>query len=44
VEIIRLTPEERARFEQASRPVYDWYTAKFGPETLDLVRKDVAKK
>ena len=44
IEIIKLTPEQRARFEQASRPVYDWYTAKFGPETLDLVRKDVQPK
>jgi C4-dicarboxylate-binding protein DctP len=44
IEIIKLTPEQRGRFEQASRPVYDWYTQKFGPETLDLVRKDIEKK
>jgi C4-dicarboxylate-binding protein DctP len=41
IEISRLTPEQRARFEQASRPVYDWYTQKYGSETLDMVRKDV---
>ena len=44
IEIIKLTPEQRGRFEQASRPVYDWYTQKFGPETLDLVRKDIQEK
>src|SRR5262245_8639457 len=44
IEIIKLTPEQRGRFEQASRPVHDWYTQKFGSETLDLVRKDIAKK
>jgi C4-dicarboxylate-binding protein DctP len=42
VEISRLTPEQRARFEQASKPVYDWYTAKYGPDTLNLIRKEVA--
>jgi len=42
VEIIRLTPEQRARFEQASRPVYDWYTAKYGTDTLNLVRREIA--
>lgn len=41
IEIIRLTPEQRARFEQASRPVYDWYAQKFGRDTLDLVRKEI---
>ncbi len=41
IEIIKLTPEQRARFEQASRPVYDWYTQKYGSETLDIVRKDI---
>ena len=47
IEILRLAPEQRARFEQASRPVYDWYTQKYGRETLELVRKEiqaVAKK
>lgn len=42
VEIITLTPEQRAEFEKASKPVYDWYTAKFGNETLDLIRKGIA--
>lgn len=41
IEITRLTPEQRARFEQASRPVYDWYTQRYGAQTLDMVRKDV---
>ncbi len=41
LEITRLTPEQRARFEQASRPVYDWYTQRYGAQTLDMVRKDV---
>ena len=41
IEIIRLTPEQRARFEQASRPVYDWYAQKYGRDTLDLVRKEI---
>lgn len=42
VEIIRLTPEQRAKFEQASKPVYDWYTAKYGNESLDMIRKAIA--
>lgn len=42
VEIIRLTPEQRARFEQASKPVYDWYTAKYGTESLDMIRKEIS--
>ncbi|HTO51188.1 MAG TPA: TRAP transporter substrate-binding protein [Burkholderiales bacterium] len=41
LEISRLTPEQRARFEQASQPVYDWYKQKYGSETLDMVHKDV---
>ena len=41
VQITTLTPEQRGRFEQASRPVYDWYTQKYGRDTLDLVRKEV---
>ena len=44
LEIITLTPEQRGEFEKASRPVYDWYTAKFGTETLDLIRKHVQAK
>jgi TRAP-type C4-dicarboxylate transport system substrate-binding protein len=41
-EIIRLTPEQRGRFEQASKPVYDWYTGKFGSTSLDMIRKEIA--
>jgi C4-dicarboxylate-binding protein DctP len=41
LEIIRPTPEQRAEFEKASQPVYAWYTAKFGSETLDLIRKSI---
>jgi len=41
LEIITLTPEQRAEFEKAARPVYDWYTAKFGTETLDLIRRHI---
>jgi tripartite ATP-independent transporter DctP family solute receptor len=41
-EIIRLTPEQRGRFEQASKPVYDWYTGKFGSASLDMIRKEIA--
>jgi C4-dicarboxylate-binding protein DctP len=44
IEIITLTPEQRGEFEKASRPVYDWYTAKFGTETLDVIRKHVQAK
>lgn len=42
VEITRLTPEQRAKFEQASKPVYDWYTAKYGTESLAMIRKEIA--
>jgi tripartite ATP-independent transporter DctP family solute receptor len=41
LEITRLTPEQRARFEQASRRVHDWYTQKYGAETLEMVRKEI---
>jgi C4-dicarboxylate-binding protein DctP len=44
VEIISLTPEQRSEFEKASKPVYDWYTAKFGTETLDLIRHSIQAK
>lgn len=42
VTVTTLTPEQRARFEQASKPVYDWFTAKYGADTLNLIRKEVA--
>ncbi len=41
VEVIRLTPEQRARFEEASRTVYDWFTAKYGDETIKMIRKEI---
>ena len=41
LEIITLTAEQRSEFEKASRPVYDWYTAKFGTETIDLIRRSL---
>ena len=44
LEITTLTPAQRAEFEKASRPVYDWYTAKFGNETLDLIKRHVQAK
>jgi C4-dicarboxylate-binding protein DctP len=44
LEIITLTPAQRAEFEKASRPVYEWYTTKFGTETLDLIRRYVQAK
>lgn len=39
LEISTLTPEQRARFEEASRPVYDWFVQRQGPGTLEMVRK-----
>jgi hypothetical protein len=30
------------KFEQASRPVYNWFTEKYGSESLDMIRKEVA--
>lgn len=44
VEIISLTPEQRSAFEKASKPVYDWFTAKFGNETLDLIQRNIQAK
>jgi C4-dicarboxylate-binding protein DctP len=42
VQIITLTPEERAKFVAASKPVYDWFVQRQGSTTLDLVRKAIA--
>ena len=42
VEISRLTPAQRAQFEAASKPVYDWFTGKYGADTLNLVRREIA--
>jgi tripartite ATP-independent transporter DctP family solute receptor len=41
-EIAKLTPEQRKSFEQASKPVYDWYVARQGPAMLEMIRKEVA--
>ncbi len=41
LEISQLTPEQRRKFEEASRPVYDWLVQRQGPETLELIRKAV---
>jgi C4-dicarboxylate-binding protein DctP len=41
IEISTLTPGERAEFEKASKPVYDWYASKFGTAMLDRVRQEV---
>jgi C4-dicarboxylate-binding protein DctP len=42
VQISTLTPEERAKFVAASKPVYDWYVAHQGSATLDSVRAAIA--
>jgi C4-dicarboxylate-binding protein DctP len=44
VQVTTLTPEQRAKFEQASRPVYDWYAKTYGSVEIDLIRKDVASQ
>jgi C4-dicarboxylate-binding protein DctP len=41
IEIITLTPEQRAEFEKASAPVYEWYAKNFGTAMLDRVRQEV---
>lgn len=42
LEIVRLDEKQRERFAQASKPVYDWFTAKYGAETLDMIRREIA--
>lgn len=42
VQIATLTPEQRAKFEEASRPVYDWFTQRYGTDTLAMIRKEIA--
>ena len=42
VELITLSADQRMRFEQASRPVYNWFTGKYGSESLDMIRREVA--
>ena len=40
IQISTLTPEQRAEFEKASAPVYDWYAKNFGTAMLDRVRQE----
>lgn len=42
VEIITLTAEQRKHFEEAARPVQEWYAQKYGRDVLDLVKKEIA--
>jgi C4-dicarboxylate-binding protein DctP len=42
VEVTTLTADQRAKFEQASKPVYTWFTGKYGSESIDMIRKEVA--
>ena len=42
LQISTLTPEQRARFEQASKPVYDWFSQKYGAGTIEAIRKELA--
>jgi len=41
MQVERLTAEQRGRFEQASRPVYDWFTAKYGVESINMIRTSI---
>lgn len=41
VQIITLTPEERAKFVDASKPVYEWFVRHQDRATFDLVRNAV---
>jgi C4-dicarboxylate-binding protein DctP len=43
VQITSLDKEARAAFERASKSVHDWFAQKYGRETLDLIRNEVAK-
>jgi len=42
MQITALTPAQRAKFEQASRPVYDWFTQKYGGAGIEQIRKEIA--
>ena len=37
------TPEEKALFVKAARPVYDWYTGQFGTHWIEKVDAAVAE-
>ncbi|WP_026380663.1 TRAP transporter substrate-binding protein [Afifella pfennigii] len=41
VEIYELSEEQRAAFEKASTPVYEWFAEEYGGETLQMVRDAV---
>jgi C4-dicarboxylate-binding protein DctP len=41
-QITKLSPEQRMAFQNASKPVYDWFAQRQGPETLSLIRSEVA--
>lgn len=43
VEITELTDEQRAAFQQASQPVYDWFAGRYGGEAIELVRAAIAE-
>jgi tripartite ATP-independent transporter DctP family solute receptor len=43
LEIHELTEEQRAAFEKASQPVYEWYAGQYGAETLDMIRNAVSE-
>jgi C4-dicarboxylate-binding protein DctP len=44
LEITTLTPEQRAKFQEASRPVYDWFAKTYGGGPVEMIRKDVANQ
>ena len=43
VQIIELTPEARAAFIEASKPVYEWYKKEEGGAILDQIEAEVEK-
>jgi C4-dicarboxylate-binding protein DctP len=42
LQITTLTPEQRVKFQEAARPVYDWFAKTYGGESVDMIRKDIA--
>jgi tripartite ATP-independent transporter DctP family solute receptor len=43
LEIHELTDEQRAAFEEASQPVYEWYKGEYSPDTLQLIQDAVSE-
>lgn len=41
MQISTLTNEQRAEFQKASRSVYDWFSTRYGSDTLNLVRAEI---